>query len=84
MNQSNDFLLTQLYWVQSYESIQLISILRFKRIDFHSIFHIPFNYLDSNVIPFTFHLEDGERRSQSCSDEHDWFSPDLTQNNQGR
>ena len=39
-----------------------------------------FNYLDSDVISFTFHMEDDEIRSQLCSDEHDWFSPDLTRN----
>ena len=55
-----------------------------KGIKFHSIFHITFNCLNSDVLPFTFHVEDGERRSQLCSDEHAWFIPDLTQNTQGQ
>ena len=80
MTQPNYFLLTQLYWVQSYDLIQLISVCRFKRAGFHSLFRIIFNYLDSGVLPFTFYLEYGERRSQYCSDGHDWFSPDLTLN----
>ena len=80
VTQSNWFLLTRLHWVHYYDSIQLISIWRLKKTEFHSPFRITFNSLDSNVIPFTFHLEDGEIRSQSCSDEHDWFSPDLTWN----
>ena len=84
MTRYNWFLLTRIHWVQSYESIQLISIWIFKRAGFHSLLLIPFNYLDSGVLPFTFHLEDGERRSQSCSDEHDLFSPYLTWNTQGR
>ena len=84
MTRFNWFLLTRLYWVQSYDSTQLISVWIFKRTAFHSLFRIPFNYLDSNVLSFTFHLEYGERRPQSCSDEHDWFSPDLTQNTRGR
>ena len=29
------------------------------------------------------HLEDGERRFQLCSDENDWFIPDLTKNTRG-
>ena len=39
--------------------------------------------LDSNVLSFTFCVEDGERRSQPYSVEYDWLSPDLTQNTQG-
>ena len=35
-----------------------------KWIDFRSLFRIPFNYLDSDVLTLTFHMEDGERRSQ--------------------
>ena len=50
----------------------------------HYLFRIPFTYLDSNVLPFTFHVEDGEIRSRSCCDEYDRFSLDLTQNTQGR
>ena len=83
MTQSHYFLLNQLHWVQSYNSIQSISISRFKQNEFHYLFRIPFNYLDYVFLPFTLHLEDGERPSQSCSDENDWFSPDLTQNTQG-
>ena len=30
--------------------------------------------------PLHLHLEGGERRFQLYSDEHDWFSPELTQN----
>ena len=63
--------------------IQLISMWIFKRIEIHSLYHIPFKYLDSNVFPFTFHVEDGERRSQSCYDEHDWFGTNLTRNIRG-
>ena len=74
------FLFTLLHWVQSYDSIQLISILIFKRIEFHSLFRIPFKYLDSDVLHVTFHLEDDEKHSQSCSDKHHWFRPYLTQN----
>ena len=84
MIRSNYFLLTRLHWVQSYNLVQLISILRFKRIGFHSLFRINFNYLASDVLPFTFHLEDGEILSQLCSNEHDWFIPDLIQNTRGR
>ena len=39
-----------------------------------------YGFLDSGVLPFTSHVEDGERLSQSCSDEYDWFNPYLTQN----
>ena len=53
------------------------------RIEFHYIFRIPFNYLDSDFLPLTFHMEDGKRRSQLCYYEHDLFIPHLTQNNQG-
>ena len=45
MTQPNSFLLTRLHWFQSYDSIQLISIWTFKRIEFHFIFSIHFNYL---------------------------------------
>ena len=51
-----------------------------KRIEFYSLFCIPFNYLDSDVISFNLQVEYGERRSQVCSDEHDWFILDLTRN----
>ena len=84
MTQSNFFLI---------ELTSLGSVLRIDPIIFHldnstnwftlSIPY-PFNYLDSDVIPFTLNMEDGERRSQWCSDEHDWFSPDLVQNNWGQ
>ena len=43
-----------------------------------------FNYSESDVLPFTFHVEDGEICSQLCSDEHDWFILNLTQNTRGR
>ena len=76
----NQFLLTRLHWFQSYNLIQLISIWIFKRTEFHSIFPIPFNYLGSDVLYFTSHLEDGERRFQPSFYEHDWFSPDLKWN----
>ena len=56
------FLVVLIHWFQSYYLIQSISIWRFKRTEFHSILHIPFSYLESYVIPFTFHLEDDERR----------------------
>ena len=39
-----------------------------------------FNYLYSDVLNFTFRVEDGERRSQRYSGEHDWLGPYLTQN----
>ena len=29
-------------------------------------------------------MEDGERHSQSYSDEYDWLGPDLKRNTQGR
>ena len=48
------FLLTRLHWVHYYDSIQLISIWIIKRIEFHYLFPIPFNYLDSNVSPSPF------------------------------
>ena len=64
MTKSNYFLLNRIHWVQSYGLTQLISIWIFKRTVFHSIFRIPFNYLDSNVIPLISHLEDGKIRSQ--------------------
>ena len=51
MTQSNYFLLTQLYWVQSYDLIQLIPIWRFKLIDFHSLFRTPFDYLVLMLFP---------------------------------
>ena len=73
MNRSNWFLLTRPHWVRFYESVQLISIWRFKQIEFNSLFRIPFNYLGSDVLPLTFHVEDGEIRSQSCSNEYYWF-----------
>ena len=79
MNWYNEFLSIRLHWVQYYKSIKLIPICRIKRIEFHSLFYITFNYLESDVLLFTFHVEDGERLSQPCSDEHDWFSPDLLQ-----
>ena len=59
------FLLTRLHWVQSYKSIQLISIWIIKWIEFHSLFHIPFIYLDSDIPPVTFHVEYGERLSNN-------------------
>ena len=80
---SNLFLLIRLHWVQSYDSNQLIYIWRIKRIEFQSLFRITFNYIDSDVPTFTFHVEDDEIRSQSCPNEHDWFSPYLTKNTQG-
>ena len=51
-----------------------------KQIEFHSLFFVLFNDLDSDVLPFTFHVEYGERSPQPSTDEHDWFGPDLTQN----
>ena len=53
-------------------------------IEFDSILRITFHYLDSDVLLFAFHAEDDEIRSQLCSNKHEWFSPDLTKNNQGR
>ena len=53
-----------------------------KRIEFLYLFRIPFNYLDSGVLPFAFHVKYVERRHQLCSDEHEWFIPDLTWNTQ--
>ena len=47
------------------------------------MFLITFNYLDSDVLPFSFRVEDGERRSQPYSREYDWLGPDLTLNTQG-
>ena len=84
INQFNSFLLNQLHCVQYYDSVDLISIWGFTLIEFQSLFHIPFNYLDSDVIPFPFYVEDVERRFQSYSDKHDWFGLDLTQNTRGR
>ena len=84
MTQSHDFLLNRLHWFQSYNSIQLISISRFRKNEFQSLFRIPLNYLVFNVPPFTFHLEDGERRFQSCSNEHDWFRAYFTWNTHRR
>ena len=78
------FLFTRLHWVQSDDSNQLISRWIFKLIKFHSLLRIPFKYLASDVLPFTFYVEYGERHSQSCSDEHDWFGTDLTQNTRGQ
>ena len=51
MTQPNSFLLTRLHWVQSYDSIQLTSIWIFKRIEFHSLFSIHFNYLALMFFP---------------------------------
>ena len=42
------------------------------------------DHLDSDFLPFTFHLEDGKRCSQPHSVEYDWLGPYLTQNTQGR
>ena len=42
-----------------------------------------FNLFDSDVLPFTFNVEDGEIRSQSHSREYYWLGPYLTQNTQG-
>ena len=56
----------------------------FKQISFNPLFRIPFNYLDSDVIPLNFHVEGDEIRTQSCSYEHDLFVPQLTRNNRGQ
>ena len=48
----------------------IIFIWIMKRIEFHSLFRIPFIYLYSDILPFTFHMENGEKRSQSCSHEN--------------
>ena len=50
----------------------------------HSLFLIPLNYLDSNVIPFTFRVKDGERHPQLHSGEYYWLGPDLTRNTRRR
>ena len=41
-----------------------------------SLLHIPLNYSDSDVLPFNFHIEYGERLSQSNPGEYDWLGPD--------
>ena len=84
MNQSNCFLIDLTSLGPYYDLIQLISIRIIKRIGFHSLLVISFNYLDSGVLPFTFNVEDVKRHSQSCSDGHYWFRPDLTLNTWGR
>ena len=38
------------------------------------------NSLDCNVLPFTFRVEDGERRSQPYFGEYYWLGPYFTQN----
>ena len=75
--------MTWIIWVQSYDSVQLISIWIMKWIEFHSLFRIPFNYLDSDVLPLTLIAEDGERCFQLCSNGHNWCIPDLAQNTRG-
>ena len=56
MTQYSYVLLTQRHWVQFYDSIQLISIWIIKLNKFHSLFCIPFIYLDYDVLPFIFHV----------------------------
>ena len=46
------------------------------------LFLIPSNYLDSNILPFTFRVECSKRRSQSYSGEYYWSDPYLTKNTQ--
>ena len=43
-----------------------------------------FELFSFNILPFIFHLEDGERRSQPYSGEYDWLGPDLTRNTRGQ
>ena len=43
-----------------------------------------FNHFDSDFIPFTLFMEDGERHSQSHSGEYYWLVPDLTLSTLGR
>ena len=68
MDWSNYFLLIIIHWVQAYDSTQLTSIRRIKVIEFQSLLRINFNYLDSDVIPFNFQMDDGKRLPQSCSE----------------
>ena len=49
-------------------------------IDYDSLFLIPLNYSDSDLLPFAFLMEDGERLSQSHSVGCAWLDPELTQN----
>ena len=53
-------------------------------IDSDSLFLIPLKYSNSDVLPFTFHVEGIETRSQSYSREYGWLGLDLTRNTQGR
>ena len=43
-----------------------------------------FNYFDSDVIAFTFQVEDVERRPQQHYGEYYWLGPELTLYTQGR
>ena len=52
-------------------------------IESDSLFLIPLDYSDSDILPFTFHVEDGKRCHQSHSRKYDWLVPDLTKNTRG-
>ena len=62
--------MTQSNWFQSWIG----------SIDSDSLFLIPLNDSDSDVLPFTFLLEYVERISQSHSVGCAWLDPELTQN----
>ena len=49
----------------------------------YSLFLIPLNYYDSDVIPFTFCVECGEIRSQSHSIEYGCLDPYIPRNTRG-
>ena len=53
-------------------------------IESDSLFIISLNYYVSDVLIFTFHVEDGEICSQSHSGEYYQLGPDPMQNTQGR
>ena len=51
---------------------------------FELIYLTQFNYFDSDVLTFTFCMEDGERCPQSHSVEYDWIGPEPTRNSRRR
>ena len=63
-------------WFNSFQSSDLT------KLSLMPYYPLLFNYLDCDVLPFTFHVESFEGHSQPYSREYDWLGPDFTQNTQ--
>ena len=82
-----------LLWLNSVMFISWTDLISSSPLNWYNYFHsfeftwlslIIFLHIESYVLTFTLHVEDGEIRSQSYYREYDWLGPDTALNTQGQ